>query len=116
MAVAYPRSTPAASVAGAIDPLQPPLPLASYFLFQPEAGSHSSTWMSESEDGLMVIWTRQNAGRLAKGFPPFPFFPAAAAWVNSPAPTDAAVMVVSGKASEERLSQVAPNASEVQND
>src|SRR5258707_15674117 len=87
-------------------PLQPPLPLASYFRFQFDAGSHSSTWMSESLVGLIVMATRQNAGRLAKP-PPLPL-PLAAASVNSPAPMDAAmVMVVSCSLRDARLSQVA---------
>src|SRR5258708_33829904 len=89
-----------------MEPLQPPLPLASYFLFQFDAGSHSSTWMSESVEGLMVMATRQNAGRFANP-PPLPL-PFAALSVNSPAPIDwAMVMVVSCSLSVERLSQVA---------
>src|SRR6201988_3198687 len=109
MAVAYPSLTPAARVAGVIDPVQPPFPFASYLWFQPEAGIHSSILISESELGFTVNATRQNAGTsLNDAALPFPFAPPPPPAENAPAATDsAAVMVVLGSASELRLSQVA---------
>src|SRR2546428_811744 len=43
-------------------PAQPPLPTAWNFPFQATAGSHTSILMSESDDGVSVAATRQNAG------------------------------------------------------
>src|SRR5665213_1401250 len=65
---------PVARVLGVIDPVQPPLPLASKFPFHPAIGSQYSILISESEEGLEVTWTRQNAGRLANTF---------AAWITA---------------------------------
>src|SRR5580698_10394647 len=111
IAAAYPRCSPAASVAGVIDPVQPPLPLASNFPFHPAAGSQSSILMSESALGFSVAATRQNAGRslnTALGSPPRPR-PLPAGTVNAPAATDCArVIVVCGKERPLRLSQVVP--------
>src|SRR6516165_7138292 len=49
-------------------PAQPPLPTAWYLPLQPDAGSHISVLISESELGVSVAVTRQNAGRFANGF------------------------------------------------
>src|SRR5262245_57457330 len=46
-------------------PVQPPLPTAWNFPFQPDAGSHTSILMSESADGVSVAAMRQNAGSFA---------------------------------------------------
>jgi hypothetical protein len=47
------------------------LPTAWNLPFQPDAGSHTSILMSESLDGLLVIATRQKAGRsLARSIAP----------------------------------------------
>src|SRR5215510_1130495 len=43
-------------------PAQPPLPTAWNLPFHAEAGSQTSILMSESEEGLSVAATRQNAG------------------------------------------------------
>src|SRR6476620_11282813 len=102
---------PVARVLAVIDPLQPPLPLASKFPFHPFTGSQYSILISESLDGLEVTWTRQNAGRSANAFPPplaLPFPPAGAAGANAPAATDSATMAVCGIESELRLSHEAP--------
>src|SRR5665213_1126745 len=106
---------PVARVLGVIDPVQPPLPLASKFPFHPAIGSQYSILISESEEGLEVTWTRQNAGRLANTFaapapPPLalPFPAAGAGGTNAPAATDSATIVVCGIDSELRLSHVAP--------
>src|SRR6185369_7362452 len=104
---------PAARVFAVIDPLQPPLPLASKFPFHPFTGSQYSILISESLDGFDVTCTRQNAGRFANASPPpalgaLPFAPAGAAGANAPAATDSATMVVCGIESELRLSHVAP--------
>src|SRR5579864_1476809 len=81
-------------------PAQPPLPTAWNFRFQPEAGSHTSTLMSESVEGFKVAVTRQKAGRSFRGF-------ADAGGVKAPGATDEAmVMVVSGNDSDARFSQV----------
>src|SRR5258708_2679711 len=101
---------PVARVLGVIDPLQPPLPLASKFPFQPLTGSQYSILISESPEGLDVTWTRQNAGRFANDSPPlaFPFPAAGAGGANAPAATDSAMIVVCGIESELRLSHEAP--------
>src|SRR5215469_16549994 len=49
-----------------MEPVHPPLPLARNFLFQPEAGIHTSIRISESLEGLSVAATRQNAGKSGK--------------------------------------------------
>src|SRR6185503_6724832 len=46
-------------------PAHPPLPTCSYFPFQPEAGSQTSNWISESLVGRAVAFTTQCAGRFA---------------------------------------------------
>src|SRR5262245_53464250 len=89
-------------------PDQPPLPKPMNLPFQPSAGIHTSTLISESEVGRMVAASRQKAGssrnaacraglRLGS--------------VKAPADTASAlVMVVAGKESVDRLSQPAPRA------
>src|ERR1700761_6018030 len=49
-----------------MDPAQTPLPMPTSLPFQPEAGSHTSTLMSESGVGVRVAWMRQKAGRVLK--------------------------------------------------
>src|SRR5215468_832860 len=92
--------------------VHPPLPTASNFVFQAEAGSQTSILMSESEVGLIVAATRQNAGRsryaTACGgpFKPRPAGPAGGA--NVPAATGcASVIVVSWSFRLPKVSQVA---------
>src|SRR5213596_538483 len=75
-----------------MEPANPPLPTPWNLPFQPDAGSHTSSLMSESLDGLRTSETRQNAavtsiGRLSGG-------------VNEPAATDCAqeVAAKAGKA------------------
>src|SRR5262245_22602727 len=56
-------------------PAQPPFPTPCSLPFHPSTGSHTSTLMSESLDGLSVPVTRHIAGRLANacgmlGIPP----------------------------------------------
>src|ERR1700736_4664298 len=83
-------------------PAQPPLPSPSYLPFQPEVGSQTSILMSESLEGFKVAATRQNSGRFWKAA----LLPCGS--LNPPAGTIwAVVMVVSGRESEARLSQVA---------
>src|SRR5215475_774344 len=88
-------------------PFQPPLPTASNFPFQLDAGNHTSTLILESLVGLMVAVTWQNAGRSLNCAPP-PRPPPARPpppGENAPAATDCAiVMVVSGSFSPPRLS------------
>src|SRR5258705_13092515 len=43
-------------------PAHPPLPTASNFSFQFWTGSQTSDWIVESDEGVSVIATRQNAG------------------------------------------------------
>src|SRR5450755_2891705 len=70
------------------------------FPFQLEERSHTSNWMSESDEGFIDPATRQKAGRLANGLP--------LGGANSPAGLDSAILIVLfGSASEARLSQVA---------
>src|ERR1700682_17209 len=94
-------------------PAQPPLPTACNLRFQPEVGSQNSTLISESLEGFSVAVTRQNSGRSLYGLRAPPFFwpcPAPGA-TNSPAGTTwAIVIVVSGNASDVRLSHEAANA------
>src|SRR5712692_4895671 len=91
-------------------PLQPPLPTAWNLPFQPEAGIQISILMSESVVGLRVAATRQKAGRSlndAGGA----LAGCGAGALNAPAATGSArVMVVSGRVSEARFSQVAATA------
>src|SRR5271157_1698659 len=87
-------------------PLQPPLPTASNFPFQPDAGIQTSILMLESWLGARVAATRQKAGRLRMGW-------GAPGGVKSPAATDwAEVILVSGSDSEARLSQEAAAAAD----
>src|SRR5205814_541809 len=92
--------------------VQPPFPLASNFPFHPEAGSHSSIFISESLVGLSVAATRQNAGSsLNAAFGSLPRPRPVAGAENAPAATGCAkVIVVSGSAKEARLSHEAANA------
>src|SRR6185312_15470413 len=86
-----------------MEPVQPPLPLASYLPFQPEAGSQSSILISESVDGRRVADTRQKAGRLARAAAP-----RALVVARSPAGIAMAeVIVPPGRVRDVRLSQVA---------
>src|SRR5262245_27835788 len=49
-------------------PAQPPLPTAWYLPFHPSAaGSHTSTLMSESDEGVSVAAIRQCAGSISGG-------------------------------------------------
>src|SRR5579862_4370896 len=90
-------------------PFHPPLPMAWKALFQPEAGSQSSTLMSESLDGVKVAITRQKAGRLLKSAGLGPKGPGVAGDLNAPAATLCAeLMVTFGRLSLERLSHVDP--------
>jgi hypothetical protein len=69
----------------------PPLPVFTYLPFQPEYGVRSSILMFESEVGINVAATRQDAGRLVKTSP------SGAVWVmarDRPNPRE----VVSGSA------------------
>src|ERR1700683_1757824 len=92
-------------------PAQPPFPTPWKFWFQPVAGSQTSTLISESLVGLMVAATRQNSGRSAKGFAPSRLACPSLGAENWPAGTTRAmVMVVSGNASDARLSHEAANA------
>src|ERR1017187_8171267 len=94
-------------------PAQPPLPTASYLWFQSDAGSQSSTLMSESLVGVRVASTRQKAGRSLYGLVagPLPARPLGfSGRVKAPAATVcAAVIVASGNFSEARESHVAAN-------
>ena len=47
-----------------------PLPTPWNLPFQLDAGIQTSNWISESEDGLIMPDTRQNAGRLGIALPP----------------------------------------------
>src|ERR1044071_5882131 len=84
-------------------PFQPPLPTASNFPFQLEAGNHTSILMSESGVGFTVAAIRQKAGRsLNCAPPPRPPPPAGA---KAPAATVwAMVTVASGSFRAARLS------------
>src|SRR5215471_19326465 len=85
-----------------MEPVQPPLPLASRFPFQPDAGSQTSILISESLVGFRVAATRQNAGKSEAGAAP----PRPAGSVSRPASMAwAIVMVVFDSAIDERLSQ-----------
>src|SRR5213083_559764 len=81
-----------------MEPANPPLPTPWNLPFQPDAGSHTSSLISESLDGFSTSETRQNAavtsiGRLSGG-------------VNEPAATDCALeMAALGNATLARSSQ-----------
>ena len=80
------------------------LPVPMYLPFQPEYGIHTSMLMFESEVGVKVAATRQNAGKLSKTGPP--------GTANFPVRTNwAAVIAVSGSAKLPRLVHVAAAAS-----
>src|ERR1051325_682821 len=100
-----------------MDPVQPPLPLASNFSFHPAAGIHSSILISESLLGFTVWAPRQNAGRSSNPPAlPLPFAPPPPAAVKPPAGTAcAALIVVLGSVSELRLSQDAASAGRAAN-
>src|SRR5437773_9795110 len=72
-------------------PPRPPLPTPSNFPFQPVAGIHTSTLMSEAGLGLSVTVTRQKDGKPWIGIPPL-------GGVNVPDTVAAEVTVVSGNA------------------
>src|SRR5689334_13748671 len=83
-----------------IEPAKPPLPAVAKRPFQPDAGSQTSNWMSESAEGLIDPVTLQKAGTSTGG-------PCGRA--SGPAATACALaMVVARRASLDRLSQVAP--------
>src|SRR6058998_1255773 len=91
-----------------MEPANPPLPTPWNLPFQPDAGSHTSSLISESLDGFSTSETRQNAavtsiGRLSGG-------------VNEPAATDCALeMTALGNATLARSSQdVAAKAGEAE--
>src|SRR5690349_5016790 len=87
-------------------PAQPPFPTAWNLPFQPEAGNQTSILISESLVGFNVASTRQKEGRSL--YPAFGFGPRPPGSVKAPASTACAkVIVVFGRASEVRLSQVA---------
>src|SRR4029077_10768516 len=65
-AVAYPLRSAAARAAYWIKPVQPAVPTSWDLTFQPESGSQVSDLMSESDDGVRVMATRQNSGRSEK--------------------------------------------------
>src|SRR5688572_29968038 len=99
-------------------PAQPPLPTAWYLPFHPSDGSHTSTLMSESDDGVSVAATRQWAGSISggtAGAPPRPPAGAAAGGgapprpgcTNGPAATASALVIVTfGNVSDLRPAQV----------
>src|SRR5580658_127040 len=85
-----------------MDPAKPPLPIPWNLPFQREAGSQTSTWISESSDGFKTTATRQNATATLTGPSPE---------VNGPAGTDcAAVTVACGNRSAARSEQFAAKA------
>src|SRR5436309_9200579 len=91
-----------------ISPDQPPFPSPMNLPFQSVAGIQTSNLMSESFVGLISPATRQKAGKLSKGSPGAS---TGFGGVNVPAGSDfARVIVVSGKVSAARLSQVAASA------
>src|SRR5206468_4140078 len=101
-------------------PAHPPLPTAWNLRFHPELGSHISTLMSESFDGVSVAATRQNSGtfRYALSAPPVAP-PVAPRWpadggAKPPAGTSSAVVIfASDSLSEIRLSQEAAHSGAV---
>src|SRR5262245_8164522 len=86
-------------------PAHAPFPTACSFPFQPAAGNHTSTLISESLDGVSVAATRQNAGSFANASAPRPL----AGGVNAPALTAcASVTATCGCVNVDRLSHGAP--------
>ena len=103
--VAYPRRSASRSCGYPMAPAHPPVPIALNLPFQPSTGSHTSILILESLVGFTVAATRQNGGRSAYGIAGPR---AVAGGVKPPAGTDwASVIVVSGSASDARLSHVA---------
>src|ERR1051325_7560478 len=78
----------AARAAYGIVPPSPPLPTAWNLRFHPDAGSQTSTRMSESGVGVSLIATRQNAGRFLYAAAAFGLF--AFGGTNALACTDSA--------------------------
>src|SRR5262245_20511151 len=84
-------------------PASPPFPTCCSLEFQPAAGSQTSKTICESDEGLMTPVTRHDAGRPASCGPP--------GTANVPAGIDwADVIMVFGRGSVVRLSQLAPSA------
>src|SRR5215468_7010396 len=75
-------------------PAHPPLPTAWNLLFQPLAGSQTSTWISESLVGFMLKATRQNSGRSLYGLPPLPPVCRSPGSENWPVGTTWAIVIV----------------------
>src|SRR5437660_11903427 len=77
-------------------PAHPPLPTASYFPFQPVAGSQTSNLISESLVGVDVAVIRQNAGIFANGLEPSPHpaLPPLPGGTKAPAPTTWAELIL----------------------
>src|ERR1700730_18263993 len=73
-----------------MDPLNAPLPTASYLPFHPDEGSQTSILMSESRVGFSVASTRQNDGSQSAGRADAP----ASGGVKAPAPTASARVIV----------------------
>src|ERR1041384_4402419 len=73
-----------------MEPAHAPLPTCWNLPFQLLSGSHSSLLMSESDEGVSINCTRQNAGRRVIGFGAS--LPAAAGGVNCPPATAVAAM------------------------
>src|SRR4051794_16520105 len=91
-------------------PDQPPLPTPMNLWFQPSAGIHTSILISESGVGRRVAAIRQKAGSCRNGLCA-PIFTLGS--VKAPAATASALsMVVAGKVSAARPSQLAPNATD----
>src|SRR5215470_3007580 len=83
-------------------PSHPPLPTTCSLRFQPAVGSHTSTLMSESLDGVSVASTRQNSGTAlyGSGRP--------AGGTNAPAATNFALLIFAcGRDNDVRLSHEA---------
>src|SRR6516165_2255311 len=86
-----------------MSPPMPPLPVPMYLPFQPEYGIQTSILMFESDVGVKVAATRQNAGKLSKTGPP--------GTANFPVRTNWAVVIaVSGSLKVVRLAHVAATA------
>src|SRR2546422_6488808 len=91
-------------------PVQPPFPLASNLLFQPETGSQTSILISESVEGRNVAATRQNSGRSRNSAAGPPRAPGMTGCVKAPGATVCANMiVVAGNLRAARLSHEAAN-------
>src|SRR5438552_3389989 len=91
----------------AMTPANPPPPTAWYFPFQFDAGSQTSTLISESLEGLRVAATRQNAGRSrnACGTAFAAVAPMGVGGANAPAPTICAKVIAAfGSVRDAKLS------------